>query len=480
MNIPKLNQISLSLLLGLAAGCAGSALYAATVFPIVTNNADTAASLASDGTNYLVGIQGDYAGSNGFHITAQLFGPTGALIGSRINPVPGHTGGNPFLACSGTNYLMVWPDDYMGGNYSSISGQLIGPSGSLIGGMIPITTNSQQDSSKLRPVAFGSGKYLVVWDDHRDGAHWAVYGQFVSSAGALVGGNFVISAPLDGQDEKGASVAFDGTNFLVVWQLNSTAGGNHNVAYGVFISPTGTMGAPFAIGQSVSPDRAFIDLVFSGNNYLVVWMHNSGLGTPTPPTWNLHGRLVTPAGTFPGNEFAIVTTGNPALPFLSFDGANYLLSWNEGGIFSSTNVSVRFQFLNPSGQPTGPAFAPFGAQGNQIPLAATHLYDGKRFVAAATLSAGGWLATNNAAIYGTIIPKSTELPRLDVAGPLTGTQFPLRLTGTPGINYTIQAGTNLGLNNWTTLVTNSPISVTFNFTDTHATNANRFYRAVKQ
>ena len=83
-------------------------------------------------------------------------------------------------------------------------------------------------------------------------------------------------------------------------------------------------------------------------------------------------------------------------------------------------------------------------------------------------------------VYGTFIPKSTAPLRLNVAGPLADAQFPLLLTGTPGINYAIQASTNLALTNWTALATNSPTNGSFNFTDTHATNASRFYRAVKQ
>ena len=371
------------------------------MFPIATGKADISLSMASDGTNYLVGIQGDYAGPGlSYYITAQMFGPAGALIGPRINPVPGHTtGGYPFTACSGANYLMVWPDNYLAGNYGSISGQLISPSGGLIGGMIAITTSSQQGGCS---VAFGGGQYLVVYDDHSNGANWAVYGQLVSSAGALVGSSFVISAPLDGQDEKGASVAFDGNNFLVVWQLNSTSGGNHNVTYGVFVSPSGTMGTPFAIGQTVSLDRNPLALVFNGTDYLVVWNIDFQLSV-----WNIYGRFVTPSGAFPGNEFAIVTKGYPIFPHLAFDGANYLLNWTQGDFFTSINTTVQFQFLNSGGQPTGPQFTPFTPQGSEVPLFAPLLYDGKRFVSAATLSANGLRATNHASIYGAFIAATT-------------------------------------------------------------------------
>ena len=55
-------------------------VHGGQMFPIVTNNGDTGFSFATDGTNYLAGIQGDYVTINEYQITAQMFGPTGALI----------------------------------------------------------------------------------------------------------------------------------------------------------------------------------------------------------------------------------------------------------------------------------------------------------------------------------------------------------------------------------------------------------------
>jgi hypothetical protein len=468
---------NLFLAFGLAVAFFFGQAQATTIFPIATNNADSSASMALDGTNYLVGIQGDYAGpSLGYYITAQMFGPTGALIGSRINPVPGHTTSGwpltPFTACSGSNYLMVWPDNYLAGSYSSISGQLISPSGGLIDGMIAITTNSQQG---MCSVAYGGGKYLVVWNDFTTTPNGAVYGQLVSTAGALLGGSFVIGADVYGQGADDASAAFDGTNFLVGWTLNFS-GGSHNVTYGVFISPSGTMGTPFAIGQTASANlHGPPFLIFNGTNYLAVWNYQSAPGNPG--IVDIHGRFVTPSGTFPGNEFVIVT--NARIAGLAFDGANYLQcsSVNLG----ATNSNVQFQFLNSGSQPTGPQFTPFKPQGNEVPLVASLLYDGKRFVSAATLAAGGgFINTINVSIYGTFIPASTAPPQLAVAAPFANHQFSLTLAGTPGLNYAIQAATNLPGSNWMPLVTNSPTNGTFSFTDTSATNSSRFYRAVKQ
>lgn len=149
---------------------------------------------------------------------------------------------------------------------------------------------------------------------------------------------------------------------------------------------------------------------------------------------------------------------------LAFDGANYL--------FCS---GVQFEFLNLSGQPVGPQFMPFSPQGNDVPMAATVIYDGKQFGSVATLT-----SDTNAVVYGAFIPASTAPPQLNVPAPFSNLQFSLSLTGTPGIHYVIQIAVNLAGPNWTALVTNSPINGAFTFTDPNATNRSRFYRALAQ
>jgi hypothetical protein len=123
----------------------------------------------------------------------------------------------------------------------------------------------------------------------------------------------------------------------------------------------------------------------------------------------------------------------------------------------------------------GPQFTPFSAQGNEEPLVATVIYDGKQFVSVATLS-----SDTNAGVYGAFIPGSTTPPQFGAGASHGNQQFSLSLSGTPGINYAIQMTTNLASLTWTALVTNSPTNGEFTFTDNTASNLSRFYRAVKQ
>ena len=89
--------------------------------------------------------------------------------------------------------------------------------------------------------------------------------------------------------------------------------------------------------------------------------------------------------------------------------------------------------------------------------------------------AGQIMGLTSGAVEGARIPSTTQPPLLS-PGSRVGTSFPLQLTGTPGVNYVIQAGNQPGFPSWTALVTNSPISGTLDFTDTTATVPIRFYR----
>jgi hypothetical protein len=434
----KHQALAISSLVSLAMALSAS-LHGGTMFPIVTNDtAATGISVACAGTNYLAGINGDFVTNNEYKITAQLFGPAGAPVGARINPLPGHTSENvfgAFVASSSTNFLMVWPDDYSCTNgYDNINAQIVSPSGDLVGGWFAITTNSQQGFTTPEPVAYGATEYLVVWDDYRSETGYAsIYGQLVSADGALIGGNFLICAPFGGaQEEKSATVAFDGTNFLVTW-FNVLAVNSQNTVYGAFVSPSGIVGTPFEISQTVSAERNPLCMVFNGTNYFVVWNFASQLGGPdgTNYIWSVHGRFVTPSGSLPGNELGIVTNANKTLPYLASDGANYLLAWETND--APSNPGMAFQFLDAGGHLIGTPFTPFSAVGSEVPLFASVIYDGKQFVSVATLSADGQDATNHTGVFGAFIPVSATTEgslQVTLTGGGSGAEWQVDTNGT--------------------------------------------------
>jgi hypothetical protein len=457
-----------------------------TVFPIETNPAVIAygTGLAFDGTNYLVeGLTG--MNTNGVtNVNVQLVSASGTLIGSPIS-VGG--GANLQLLCGlcfgNTNYLVGWSDSTISSGVD-IFGQLISRTGVKVGS--PFNLLAAQGSHGFqngKAIASDGTNYLIVWQDDNDNSLW---GQLVTPAGTLSGTNFFLGQP---QSEVEAALTFGRSNYLFVAQGDFGAVGNSNQVFGEFVSSSGVVGTPFQISQTASTDNSFLTAAFDRTNYLVVWSWNPGPETGMNVTnWQFYARLVSPAGTLPGSELALITGGNQVVPWLAFDGANYLLAYGFDSNTTNSDRYLRCQFLDRSANLVGPLFTPFATQGTNVPLFAFHslLFDGSRFVMAASLGILGINATNgdlsgiSGEVFGAFLPASTASPTLASAGPLTGTQFPLLLSGTPGINYAIQFSTNLALPNWTAFATNSPTNGTLSFTDPNATNKSRFYRAMKQ
>ena len=480
MKIPKLSPITLAFLFGSVGTFAFNDLGAAATFPIATNASvvEFGGGMLFDGTNYLAGLL------SGTNVILQRFSAGGALLGPPVT-VGANPGFPPVVgfARGETNFLVVWSDHSISSGVDLL-GQFVSSSGAKVG--LPFNVLLAQGAhgfQTLAALASDGTNFLAVW---RDENNRNFYGQMVTPAGTLSGSEFLISSQL--QNGTSAAATFGKTNYLVVWQSSNGSLGNVNKTYGAFVSKSGVAGVPFQISQSISPSHNPLAIAFDGTNYLAAWNRDLGSGYPAPTYWDFYGRLVSSAGTFPGNEVGLVTdAGNQVLPTLAFDGANYLLAWGDGS-FSTTNATIRFRFFDRSASVVGSSFTLFSAQGINAPLSpfGSLLFDGSQFVVAGTL--GSVLVNSNGTVigfpsgdvYGAVIPRSTAAPRLDPVGPLTGSQFPLRLTGTPGISYAIQFTTNLALNGWTAWATNSPADGTLNFTDTSATNRNRFYRAVSQ
>jgi formylglycine-generating enzyme required for sulfatase activity len=400
--------------LALLAGIHQAAAQGATVFPIATNGAASQAGIfaAFGGTNYLVGIQGDGT-TNYTAISAQLISTNGALLGPRI--LPGRTGGIPFVGFGGTNYLLLWPDNALvaGGGNDQVYGQFITRSGALAGS--PFTFGPISEEQDMQGggslLAFDGRNYLAVWDTggFHDSPGGDIHGALFNQSGSLV----VPIIPLTSQGTGALTptVAFGKTNYLVVWNNRRPADPEEYDIYGEFISTNGAASSPFVISQTPTPSYDPCCAAFDGTNFLVVWDKNIGSASPST-VWILNGRVVSTSGTFPATEVAMVTDANDqGYPLLAFDGANYLLSLDVGA--PSANSQIRFQFFDPTAAPIWPPFYLFPDQGTNTPFIGGVLFDGNRFEITAIVGGGfssasqGITFTSSTETYGAFLSANT-------------------------------------------------------------------------
>jgi PKD repeat protein len=373
---------SLFTFLALVAGVHQAAAQGTTDFPIATNGAASQAGIfaAFGRTNYLVGIQGDGT-TNSTAISAQLISTNGTLLGPRI--LTGRTGGIPYVAFGGTKFLLVWSDNALvaaGGN-DQVYGQFVTQSGTLVGSPFSFGPTSEEQDMQGGGgslLAFDGNNYLAVWDTggFHDSPGGDIHGALFSQTGSLVVPIIPITSEMNGALTP--TVAFGKTNYLVVWNNRRPTGPEEYDIYGEFISTNGTQGNAFVISQTPTPSYDPCCAAFDGTNFMVVWSKNIGLGYPNPDIWNLYGRVLSADGSFPGSEVAMVTdTNNPEVPSLAFDGANYLLAWNVEEL--AANSQIVFEFFNSAASSIGQEFYLFSEQGTNTPLVGGVLFDGNRF-----------------------------------------------------------------------------------------------------
>jgi hypothetical protein len=178
----------------------------------------------------------------------------------------------PAVAFGGTNYLVVWEDERINtdrdifGTRVSTSGEVLDP----IGIPICVYTNLQTGVK----VAGGDQNYLVVWADYRN-ASYDIYGTRVDFYGNVLDpGGFPIAASLNW--ESYPDVAWDGTNFFVVWTDDRSVT-TYDDIYGARISPAGEVLDPNGI--QISNTTAFEEtpcIAYNGLVYFVAWEHALG------------------------------------------------------------------------------------------------------------------------------------------------------------------------------------------------------------
>ena len=329
---------------------------------------------AFDGTNYLVGMV-IHRGNDNWDFCAQMVTKTGELYGSEIvseTSQEGIPGG--FIGFDGTNYLVGW-NDYRNGPDSDIYGQFVSKSGTSIGPNIAISTATGNQSVSAK-TAFDGANYLIVWTDDR-GGDMDVYGQLVSASGSLVGSEIAISTA--SYSQKDPVVAFDGTNYLVVWSDGhrlGAGGGFGEDIYGQFVNTSGALsGSNFAINENSYPSDNPLGIAFDGTNYLVTWMDE--VGGAYSGEWDLFGQLVDTSGNPSGSVITITTAPRGQyFPRVDFDGTNYLVVWfdmrndaNKNFHYDpgeGTGSDIYGQFLDTSGNLLGSEFAITNAANDQI------------------------------------------------------------------------------------------------------------------
>lgn len=190
-------------------------------------------------------------------------------------------------------------------------------------------------------VAFDGTNYMVIWSDLRVAGNTTVYAARVTQTGVVLDPAGIQVGPANGTFQKQPSIQFIGDEYFLVW-------GHLAAPFGVtgrFVNTDGTLGDTIHIADAsdVVHNTA---IAYDGNKMFVVWTEYPGL---------LRGQLVSPTGALIGSPFTIaddilvVNSGS-----ICFSGSEYFVIYTR---WVGSYLEVWGRKYDASGNPI---LSPFG------------------------------------------------------------------------------------------------------------------------
>lgn len=197
--------------------------------------------------------------------------------------------------------------------------------------MLTLTTGANSQTSPR--IAFDGTNYLVVWIDTRNGSAGAnVYGVRVSTDGRVLDSRALRIS----NTATDANVGYDGTQFVVFWSNNDSATSRFRVfatrvrSDGTVVDATGSMiytGAQYLSVRDIA-------VACDGHACLGAW--TMGGASSAGPSHTVEGRVLDPA--LMGPSFTLASDRGVGAISAAWVGSQYVLSWecSTGSIFGGS------------------------------------------------------------------------------------------------------------------------------------------------
>ncbi len=286
----------------------------------------------------------------------------------------------------------------------------------------------------------------MVWEDYRAGDYPDIYGQLITTNGTLFGSEIPIANNVI--REKEASVAFDGTNFLVAFTTGSNEREN---VHGQFVSPSGTrVGGNFVIDGNNIPSCNPTAICWDGEKYTVLF-HEAIEGTMTEfPKWDIVARFVSPAGIVATNRIAIaaLATDSEQFPSIAYDGTHYLVTVScmmgiSTNFPAGTNWISRARFFDKQLNPATPWFILSDPEDPGLFPFCGAVYGDESFAVGISLMVGDFDFTDT---YGVMVNRAPpEITNFKIQSGTAELSFTNLF---PGTTNRIEQNVSLTTNNW--------------------------------
>jgi hypothetical protein len=230
------------------------------------------------------------------------------------------------VAFDGTNYLVVW--NQAAGGDSDIFGARIKGDGTFLSGPFQISASTKNDF--YPDVAWSGNGFLVVWQLQFDtsGGDWDIHGRVVSAAGGLVSADNTIEGAGPSNQQLPA-VGANADGFFVAWQDERNAATSSTDIYGRFVTFDGVPSGAVPVSTDGRHEER-PDVAWNGSTFLVVWQLLFAVSPSTD--WDVLGQRVTsgPNDAIFGNRITISNGGRIEQDAqAASDGTNVLVVWDD-------------------------------------------------------------------------------------------------------------------------------------------------------
>lgn len=261
-------------------------------------------------------------------------------------------GADPQVAFDGTNYLAVWVDRTVrGARIEAATGKLLDPTGFVIAQDFGPSDIVSNDSPS---VAYDGTNFLVVWTTFRrpkpnaGALAFGIHATRVTPAGKILDESpkpIVVDAAPKGARDVSPSVAFDGTNHVVVF-ARADASATYASLHVVRVSKAGTV-----VGTAATVTASGLAAVFAGSGWrvpvacdgaggcLVAWSMRDQRGVMSARV--LGGVVLDPGGV------AIAGSRCNDDPILAYGAGNYYVQWHDVLPSGSNRSSIYAAIVSP-------------------------------------------------------------------------------------------------------------------------------------
>ena len=259
------------------------------------------------------------------------------------------------IAFDGTNFLVAIEAE-------TIGAQLVSPSGELVGSFISTGRSGRSSGRRLDGtgpgfphVAFDGTNYLLVWTEGTSESvrEHVLVGQFVSPSGSTVGEPFEINSAALEASVRG--IAYGDGQYMVAYSQRPFGDAQTSSYYSRTVSSDGDVGPEFSYtcpdpdDECRRGDDSIRAIAFAQSTFLLVWVDR------TPPNFPVLGKSLSSSGRL-GAEFTINASPAPSNEnsTVGTDGTNFLVVWADNvGEPGAPDWELFGQLISPFGDPIG-------------------------------------------------------------------------------------------------------------------------------